>query len=157
MIGSTSIMLPLHSDFSSIMVPLQASMIVTLPTRHGHCPDYQPFPGVPPSIVKFEDKVKLHYCMFISLSLGWSFLLNLYFLVLLHVLCEPDDDSSLFWEPNLTFEKLSVWSVTTSTTIQFLSACTCTSTHNIAILLIFQHKNNNYAHNHVCINVMYIF
>ena len=46
------------SGFSSIMVPLQSSLNVTLPTGIGKSQDeHNPFPGIQPTIVKFEDKV----------------------------------------------------------------------------------------------------
>ncbi len=49
-----------NSGFSSIMVPLQSSMNVTLPgagTRGVH----NPFPGPQPTIEQFDDKVKLRH------------------------------------------------------------------------------------------------
>ena len=47
------------SDFSSIMVPLQSSLTVTLPIGHGsNQPNHNPFPGEQPTIIKFEDKVR---------------------------------------------------------------------------------------------------
>ena len=45
------------SDFSCIMVPLQSSLTVTLPVGHGTSTDHNPFPGIQPTIAKFEDKV----------------------------------------------------------------------------------------------------
>ncbi len=48
------------------MVPLQASMTVTLPAVHGSSAlaAYNPFPGVQPIILKFEDKVHIMFYAF---------------------------------------------------------------------------------------------
>ena len=48
------------SDFSCIMVPLQSSLTVTLPIGHGTSTDHNPFPGIQPTIAKFEDKVDVY-------------------------------------------------------------------------------------------------
>lgn len=45
--------------FSSIMVPLQSSFTVTLPTASGQSTDHNPFAGSIPTIIKFEDKVEV--------------------------------------------------------------------------------------------------
>ena len=46
------------SKFSSIIVPLQSSMTVTLPGSCGEVYEHDPFPGEQPVIVQFEEKVK---------------------------------------------------------------------------------------------------
>lgn len=44
-----------RADFSAVMVPLQSSLTVTLPTS---CDGYHNvFPGIQPTIVGFENKV----------------------------------------------------------------------------------------------------
>ena len=49
------------SNFSSVMVPLQSSLTVTLPIGHGsNQPNHNPFPGEQPTIIKFEDKVRMY-------------------------------------------------------------------------------------------------
>ena len=47
----------LCSGFSSIMVPIQSSLTVTLPMSKGSHQDHNPFPGEIPYIVKFNEKV----------------------------------------------------------------------------------------------------
>ncbi len=44
-------------DFSPIIVPLQSSLTVTLPVSHEHHNNHNPFPGVLPKIIGFDDKV----------------------------------------------------------------------------------------------------
>ena len=46
-----------HRDFSPIIVPLQSSLTVTIPVSHEHHSNHNPFPGVLPKIIGFEDKV----------------------------------------------------------------------------------------------------
>ena len=40
------------------MVPLQSSLTVTLPACQDAPSDHNPFPGVQPSIVSFDDRVR---------------------------------------------------------------------------------------------------
>ncbi|XP_065918364.1 serine/threonine-protein kinase ATR-like isoform X5 [Dysidea avara] len=47
------------SGFSSIMVPIQSSLTVTLPMSKGSHQDHNPFPGEIPYIVKFNEKVEI--------------------------------------------------------------------------------------------------
>ena len=42
---------------SEIMIPLQATMTVILPSGHGHSPNHSPFPESLPFITGFEDTV----------------------------------------------------------------------------------------------------
>ena len=44
-------------DFSPIMVPLQSSLTVTLPGNNASHLQHNPFPGIQPTIVRFQDKV----------------------------------------------------------------------------------------------------
>ncbi len=46
-----------YSKFSSIMVPLQLSLTVTLPGSYCESYEHDPFPGDQPTIVQFEDQV----------------------------------------------------------------------------------------------------
>lgn len=52
-------MCTLCSRFSSIMVPLQSSLNVTLP-GDGNSGPHNPFPGAQPTIEKFEDRVSVY-------------------------------------------------------------------------------------------------
>ena len=56
------------SGFSSIMVPLQSSMTVTLPGSYGESYDHNPFPGIQPSIVRFDDKVRTFVIFILMLT-----------------------------------------------------------------------------------------
>ena len=51
-------------------------MTVNLPTGRGHYPNHQPFPGVSPTIVRFDDKVR--YFGYIIKSELYSFTCSLF-------------------------------------------------------------------------------
>lgn len=55
---------PITRDFSPIMVPLQSSLTVTLPDNNASHLRHNPFPGVQPTIVRFQDKVCSVQCMY---------------------------------------------------------------------------------------------
>ena len=63
-------------DFSPIIVPLQSSLTVTLPTSHHQHTDHNPFPGIQPTIIRFDDKVKSYIVNFCILSILSSKCLN---------------------------------------------------------------------------------
>ncbi|XP_064394848.1 serine/threonine-protein kinase ATR-like [Halichondria panicea] len=48
-----------NSKFSSIMVPLQSSLTVTLPGSYCESYEHDPFPGDQPTIVQFEDQFEV--------------------------------------------------------------------------------------------------
>ena len=57
-----SLLMPLvFRNFSPIVVPLQSSMTVTLPSGAGSHHDHNPFPGSMACIIGFEDTVSSHF------------------------------------------------------------------------------------------------
>ena len=61
----TKLHLTFSSNFSPIIIPLQSSLTVTLPTTHDLNKKHYPFPDSQPTFVGFEDKVcigRVEFC-----------------------------------------------------------------------------------------------
>ncbi|XP_028398063.1 serine/threonine-protein kinase ATR-like isoform X2 [Dendronephthya gigantea] len=74
--------------FSPIIIPLQSSLTVTLPTSHGIDKDYYPFPDSQPTFLGFEDKVDVLQSLARPKKVTVKASDGLYY----NLLCKPKDD-----------------------------------------------------------------